>query len=99
MWSGRTSRLHCITRFRTWPGTLQPAPFPKCSASTSSPRSDAADIESVSAVGEAAVFTDTDVIVVRYRDCQGVLLRLVETPTRFWLDFSGLSFLEISRED
>lgn len=36
---------------------------------------------------------------MRYRDCQGVLLRLVETPTRFWLDFSGLSFLEISRED
>jgi hypothetical protein len=54
---------------------------------------------SVRAFGEAMVFTDAPGIVVRCRDCQGVLLRLVETPTRHWLDLSGLSYLEIRRED
>ncbi|WP_235835641.1 MULTISPECIES: DUF6510 family protein [Arthrobacter] len=54
---------------------------------------------SVKAVGEAMVFIDAPGIVVRCRDCQGVLLRLVETPTRYWLDLSGLNYLEIDRED
>jgi hypothetical protein len=54
---------------------------------------------SVRAFGEAMVFTDAPGIVVRCRDCRGVLLRLVETPTRYWLDLSGLSYLEIGRED
>ncbi|MHC6594587.1 DUF6510 family protein [Arthrobacter sp. C152] len=54
---------------------------------------------SVRAFGEAMVFTDAPGIVVRCRDCQGVLLRLVETPTRYWLDLSGLSYLEIDREE
>lgn len=54
---------------------------------------------SVRAFGEAMAFTDAPGIVVRCRDCQGVLLRLVETPTRYWLDLSGLSYLEIGRED
>ncbi|MET1064682.1 MAG: DUF6510 family protein [Arthrobacter sp.] len=53
---------------------------------------------SVRAFGEAMVFTDAPGIVVRCRDCQGVLLRLVETPTRFWLDLSGLSYLKIGRD-
>jgi hypothetical protein len=43
------------------------------------------------------VFTDAPGIVVRCRDCQGVLLRLVETPSHYWLDLSGLSYLEIDR--
>jgi len=54
---------------------------------------------SVRAFGEAMVFTDAPGIVVRCRDCQGVLLRLVQTPTRYWLDLSGLSYLEIDREE
>lgn len=54
---------------------------------------------SVRAFGEAMVFTDAPGIVVRCRDCQGVLLRLVETPTRYWLDLSGLNYLEIDREE
>jgi hypothetical protein len=52
---------------------------------------------SVRAFGEAMVFTDAPGIVVRCRDCQGVLLRLVETPSHYWLDLSGLSYLEIDR--
>lgn len=54
---------------------------------------------SVRAFGEATVYVDAPGIVVRCRDCTGVLLRFVETPTRFWLDVSGLSYLEIDRED
>ncbi|MGO4245568.1 DUF6510 family protein [Paenarthrobacter sp. RAF54_2] len=54
---------------------------------------------SVRAFGEAMVFTDAPGIVVRCRDCQGVLLRLVQTPTKYWLDLSGLSYLEIDREE
>lgn len=54
---------------------------------------------SVRAFGEAMVFADAPGIVVRCRSCQGVLLRLVETPTHYWLDLSGLSYLEIDREE
>lgn len=52
---------------------------------------------SVRAFGAAMVFVDAPGIVVRCRDCKSVLLRLVETPTRYWLDLSGLSYLEIDR--
>jgi hypothetical protein len=54
---------------------------------------------SVRAVGEAMVFADAPGLVVRCRGCQGVLLRLVETPTRYWLDLSGLTYLAIDREE
>src|SRR4029453_89217 len=54
---------------------------------------------SVRAFGEAMVFTDAPGIVVRCRDCQGVLLRLVKTPPHYWLDLSGISYLEIDREE
>ncbi|MCF3141454.1 MULTISPECIES: DUF6510 family protein [unclassified Paenarthrobacter] len=54
---------------------------------------------SVRYFGAAMVFTDAPGLVVRCRDCQGVLLRVVETPTRYWLDLSGLSYLEIDREE
>lgn len=53
---------------------------------------------SVRAFGEASVYTDAPGIVVRCKSCDGVLLRLVETPTQFWLDVSGLSYLQIDRE-
>lgn len=48
--------------------------------------------------GEATVYVDAPGIVVRCASCEGVLLRLVETPTRYWLDVSGLSYLQIDRE-
>ena len=53
----------------------------------------------VRAFGEASVYADGPGIVVRCKSCEGVLLRLVETPTQFWLDLSGLSYLQIDRED
>ena len=52
----------------------------------------------VSVVAQASVYSDAPGIVVRCRSCEGVLLRLVETPTRYWLDVSGLSYLQIDRE-
>ena len=52
----------------------------------------------VRAFGEATVYTDAPGIVVRCKSCDGVLRRLVETPTSYWLDVSGLSYLQISRE-
>ena len=52
----------------------------------------------VRAFGEASVYADAPGIVVRCSSCEGVLLRLVETPTQFWLDVSGLSYLQIDRE-
>jgi phage FluMu protein Com len=48
--------------------------------------------------GETMVYVDAPGIVVRCASCEGVLLRLVETPTRYWLDVSGLSYLQIDRE-
>ena len=54
---------------------------------------------SVRAFGAAMVFVDAPGVVVRCRDCKGVLLRLVGTPTRYWLDLSGLDHLEVDRED
>ncbi|WP_245413298.1 DUF6510 family protein [Arthrobacter celericrescens] len=52
----------------------------------------------VSVVARATVYADGPGIVVRCDSCEGVLLRLVETPTRYWLDVSGLSYLQIDRE-
>lgn len=48
--------------------------------------------------GETMVYVDAPGIVVRCASCEGVLLRFVETPTRYWLDVSGLSYLQIDRE-
>lgn len=52
----------------------------------------------VNALGTAVVYADAPGIVVRCSSCEGVLLRLVETPTSYWLDVSGLSYLQIDRE-
>jgi hypothetical protein len=52
----------------------------------------------VKAFGEATVYADAPGIVVRCSSCEGVLLRLVETPTQFWIDVRGLSYLKIDRE-
>jgi hypothetical protein len=45
----------------------------------------------------ASVYANAPGVVVRCSSCDGVLLRLVETPTSFWLDVSGLSYLQIDR--
>ncbi|MCW2568482.1 MAG: hypothetical protein JWN54_2579 [Mycobacterium sp.] len=34
-------------------------------------------------------------VVLRCRGCDGVLLRLVTTPERSWLDLRGLTWLEL----
>lgn len=49
------------------------------------------------AVGETSVYADAPGLVVRCRACEAILLRLVQTPTHFWLDLRGLSYLRIDR--
>ena len=41
------------------------------------------------------VYLDAPGIVVRCRHCQGVLLRIVRSGERTWLDLSGLSSIEL----
>jgi hypothetical protein len=33
--------------------------------------------------------------IVRCRHCQSVLMKVVQTPTRFWIDLSGLRSIEL----
>jgi len=41
------------------------------------------------------VYLDAPGIVVRCRHCEGVLLRIVRSGERTWLDLSGLSSIEL----
>jgi phage FluMu protein Com len=52
----------------------------------------------VKAFGEAVLYVDAPGIVVRCSACDGILLRMVETPDSYWLDVSGLSYLRIERQ-
>jgi hypothetical protein len=52
----------------------------------------------VRAFGEASVYADGPGLVVRCTSCDGDLLRQVDTPSSYWLDVSGLSYLLIDRE-
>jgi Family of unknown function (DUF6510) len=52
---------------------------------------------SVRHLAEAVVFMDAPGHVVRCRSCDGVLLRLVVSDDRMWLDVRGLSYLQIER--
>lgn len=46
-------------------------------------------------VAEAHVYVRAPGIVMRCPDCESVLLRIVRSPTRTWLDLSGLRALEL----
>lgn len=35
-------------------------------------------------------------MVLRCRDCDGVLMRMVAAPDRTWLDLTGLSFVQVA---
>jgi hypothetical protein len=49
-------------------------------------------------VAEARVYAQAPGLVVRCRDCDGVLLRLVSAPGRTWLDMRGLRSLQVPTE-
>jgi hypothetical protein len=53
---------------------------------------------SCGAAGEVATlraYVRAPGIVLRCADCDSVLIRIVETPGRMWLDLSGLRTLEL----
>jgi len=68
----------------------------------------AIDLTSASArcdhCGRVGVLADTVLydrapgLVLRCRGCDGVLLRIVDSGDRVWLDLRGLSYLEMTRD-
>lgn len=50
----------------------------------------------VAVLAETRVYTQAPGIVARCAGCDGILLRLVRTDGRSWLDLRGLSFLEFT---
>lgn len=51
----------------------------------------------VCVLAETVLYDRAPGLVVRCRGCDGVLLRLVDSGDRIWLDLRGLSYLEITR--
>jgi hypothetical protein len=50
----------------------------------------------VTSFAQTRVYTQAPGIVVRCAMCEGVLMRLVKTPERAWLDARGLVYLQFS---
>jgi hypothetical protein len=48
-----------------------------------------------STLAQTRAYLDGPGVVLRCPECDSVLLRLVRSPTRRWLDTSGLAYLEI----
>jgi hypothetical protein len=46
-------------------------------------------------LAEAMLYVDAPGMVLRCRSCDGVLLRLVRTTDRAWLDLRGLTCLQL----
>lgn len=49
-----------------------------------------------SMVGQARVYNRAPGLVVRCPSCEAVLMRLVRSPDRAWLDVRGLAYLEFA---
>ena len=58
-----------------------------------------ANCGTVNAVGTTHVYTQAAGIVARCASCGDVVMRVVNAPDRMFLDFGGLSFLEIPVPD
>jgi len=50
----------------------------------------------VSMLAETRVYVDAPGTVVRCAGCDAVLLRVVTSPDRTWLDLRGLSYLQLT---
>jgi hypothetical protein len=48
----------------------------------------------VNAIGEVDVYLQAPGAVVRCPACTSVLMRVVRAPGRYWLDLSGMRYLE-----
>jgi Family of unknown function (DUF6510) len=47
------------------------------------------------AMGQARVYADAPGLVARCPACDEVVLRLVRSPDRAWLDLRGISYLQV----
>jgi hypothetical protein len=55
-----------------------------------------ANCGAVGAVGGTSVYSQAPGIVIRCRDCQGVLMRLAhDGESRYWLEMTGVRSLEV----
>ncbi len=52
------------------------------------------DCGAVNAIGRVDVYMNAPGAVVRCPDCTNVLMRIVSAPGRYWVDMSGLRYLE-----
>jgi phage FluMu protein Com len=52
----------------------------------------------VCALAETVLYERAPGLVIRCAGCDAVLLRLVDSGTRVWLDLRGLSYLQIDRD-
>jgi len=50
----------------------------------------------IGAIGQARVYADAPGLVARCAACGQVVLRLVRSPSRAWLDLRGITCLEIT---
>ncbi len=50
----------------------------------------------VSVLAETRVYVDAPGTIVRCAGCDAVLLRVVSSPDRTWLDLRGLSYLQLA---
>ena len=51
---------------------------------------------SSAAMAETRVYVDAPGLVMRCRSCDSVLLRVVRSPDRTWIDMRGLTYLELA---
>ncbi len=47
-------------------------------------------------LAEARLYGRSPGMVLRCRDCDAVLMRMVSAPGRSWLDFSGLAYVQVT---
>jgi hypothetical protein len=52
----------------------------------------------VGVLADAVLYDRAPGLVLRCRGCDGVLLRIVDSGERIWLDLRGLSYLEVARD-
>lgn len=50
----------------------------------------------VNAIGRVDVYMNAPGTVVRCPDCTSVLMRIVRSPDRFWVDLSGMRYIEFA---
>ena len=50
----------------------------------------------VNAVGRVDVYVNAPGTVMRCPECGGVLMRIVHARGRYWIDLSGIRFLELA---